>query len=110
MDRDEMLQRLVFAVNASERPATTVFAAASVRPHGYPSELPFVPNRNVSLTTIDDTVGLNWFMVPEPDELLEILSELSVQDGWTRKPDAAPREMRFHSLSAHFEKGSAVRG
>ena len=83
--------------------ASTLFAPAAQRPEGYPEDAPFVADKLVSVTVMADTLGVNWFLAGDADELLAHLAIASQQEGWQREPDAPTSNDQI--AIAHFRRG-----
>jgi hypothetical protein len=73
---------------------TTMYAAASERPAGWPADIPFLPDVGGSLTLFEQPgrgFSLQWWKVPDPAAAARLLVDQCLAAGW--RPQDAPAVM-----------------
>jgi hypothetical protein len=78
-----------------------VYQPTAIRPEGYPAEMPFVPNTNMSVTHGSEGNVMAVWETPEPEPLFEELSTQASALGWVVQPDNA--------MFAHLPGGLRMR-
>jgi len=72
-------------------PATTYYTAASTRPAGYPTVLPFVPHLDCTVSVAREGMqhgpSAQWWGVHNPPALFDKLLRASLADGWVPVED-----------------------
>lgn len=82
--------RVRASAEGAEYPEFTLWQAAPARPDSYPSTLPFIPDRAVSVTVVPsrEAVSMRWSGVPDPKAVLAQLAAASKGEGWV--PEESP--------------------
>jgi hypothetical protein len=78
-----------------------VYQPSENRPEGYPPEMPFVPNTNMSLTHGSEGNVMAVWETTDPEWLFEELTMLAGATGWTAQPD--------NPMFAHLPGGMKMR-
>ncbi len=77
-----VLRARIEGEDALEAFPLTAFAPVGERPPAYPADLPFLPERRVTVAVGRGQRVLGWMGVPDADTVIEEVVRQSAADGW----------------------------
>ncbi len=78
-----------------------VYQPSAERPEGYPAEMPFVPNSNMSLTHGSEGNVMAVWETADPEQMFDQVAAIAAEDGWSPQPD--------NPMFAHLPGGMRMR-